>query len=85
MNSTGSISINKNMMQLFVLVMACTTIWAITNILGAQLTGRIYYVLTPAIIIWLYKKHYTIPRVCKIYSITLLLVVFFSIVTKNRN
>lgn len=84
MNSTGSISINKNMMQLFVLVMACTTIWAITNILGAQLTGRIYYVLTPAIIIWLYKKHYTIPRVCKIYSITLLLVVFFQLSLKTE-
>ena len=66
---------DKSCLQIFILVMACTIIYAITNLLGQTITGRIYYLLTPLIFIWMLNRHYPIPQLYKLYSITLLVIV----------
>lgn len=67
--------VDKSCLQIFILVMACTIIYAITNLLGQTITGRTYYLLTPLIFIWMLNRHYPIPQLYKLYSITLLVIV----------
>lgn len=67
--------VDKSCLQIFILIMACTSIFAITNLLGQTFTTRIYYLLTPLIYLWMSNRHYPIPQLYKLYSITLLIIV----------
>lgn len=71
----NSVSFENFFAQTLVLIMAGTAIYAITNTIGSTISGRIFYLLTPAIMFMVYVKKYNVPKLYVVYSTTIFIIV----------
>lgn len=64
-------------LQFFIIIMVLLNIYATQNIIEPSLSGRIYYILTPGLFVWILSKHYYIPNLYLVICSSLFLVALF--------